>query len=135
MPRKKKSDGVPIEKLRWQADPAGFSFETTKDIEPLREIVGQERGVEAFRFGMGMDKPGYNVFVTGMSGSGRMATVKRLLEELTKESKVPNDLCYINNFKNPEAPILLELKGGTGAAFKQDVHDLVENLRKLIPQL
>ncbi len=135
MPRKKKSDGVPIEKLRWQADPAGFSFETTKDIEPLREIVGQERGVEAFRFGMGMDKPGYNVFVTGMSGSGRMATVKRLLEELTKESKVPNDLCYINNFKNPEAPILLELKGGTGAAFKQDVHDLVENLKKLIPQL
>ncbi len=135
MPRKKKKDGVPVEKLRWRLDPATFPFETTRDLEPLKEIVGQERGVEAFRFGMGMNKPGYNVFVTGMSGTGRMSTVKKLLEEMTKESKVPEDLCYVNNFKNPEAPILLKLKGGTGAGFKQDVHDLVETLKKDIPQL
>jgi len=135
MPRKKKNDGVPVEKLRWRLDPATLPFETTRDLEPLKEIVGQERGVEAFRFGMGMNKPGYNVFVTGMSGTGRMSTAKKLLEEMTKESKVPEDLCYVNNFKNPEAPILLKLKGGTGAGFKQDVHDLVETLKKDIPQL
>jgi lon-related putative ATP-dependent protease len=135
MPGKKKNDGVSVDKLRWRLDPATLPFETTKDIEPLKEIVGQERGVEAFRFGMGMNKPGYNVFVTGMSGTGRMSTVKRLLEELTKTSKVPDDLCYVNNFKNSESPLLLKLKGGTGAAFKQDVHDLVETLKKEIPQL
>ncbi len=135
MPRKKKSDGIPVEKLRWRLDPATLPFETTRDLEPLKEIVGQERGVEAFRFGMGMNKSGYNVFVTGMSGTGRMSTVKKLLEEMTKESKVPEDLCYVNNFKNPEAPILLKLKGGTGASFKQDIHDLVETLKKEIPQL
>lgn len=135
MPRKKKSDGIPVEKLRWRLDPATLPFETTRDLEPLKEIVGQARGVEAFRFGMGMNKSGYNVFVTGMSGTGRMSTVKKLLEEMTKDSKVPEDLCYVNNFKNPEAPILLKLKGGTGAGFKQDVHDLVETLKKDIPQL
>lgn len=135
MPRKKKSDGVPVEKLRWRLDPATLPFETTRDLEPLKEIAGQERGVEAFRFGMGMNKSGYNVFVTGMSGSGRMSTVRKLLEEMTKELRVPEDLCYVNNFKNPEAPILLKLKGGTGAGFKQDVHDLVETLKKNIPQL
>ncbi|OPX36522.1 MAG: hypothetical protein B1H13_14360 [Desulfobacteraceae bacterium 4484_190.3] len=64
MPRKKKSDGIPVEKLRWRLDPATLPFETTRDLEPLKEIVGQERGVEAFRFGMGMNKSGYNVFVT-----------------------------------------------------------------------
>jgi len=135
MPRKKANVGVSVDKLRWRLDPATFPFETTRDIEPLKDIVGQDRGVAAFRFGMGMNKPGYNVFVTGVSGSGRMSTVKKLLEELTKNSKVPEDLCYVNNFKNPEAPILLKLKGGTGAGFKKDVHDLVETLKKEIPQL
>ena len=85
MPRKKSVNEVPVDKLRWRLDPATLSFETTEDLKPLKEIIGQKRGVEAFRFGMGMDKPGYNVFVTGTSGTGRMSTVKKLLEEMTKK--------------------------------------------------
>jgi len=60
---------------------------------------------------MGMDRQGYNVFVTGRAGSGRMSTVRKLLQEISKKDRVPDDLCYVNNFKNPEAPILLRLKG------------------------
>ena len=135
MPRKKSDTRVPVEKLRWRLDPATLTFETTEDLEPLKEIIGQERGVEAFRFGMGIDKPGYNVFVTGMAGSGRMSTVKKLLKEISKKDRIPDDLCYANNFKNPDAPILLRLKGGTGASLKTDVHDFVETLKKEVPQL
>jgi hypothetical protein len=60
MPKKKAYKEVPVEKLRWQLDPASLPFETTADLKPLKEIIGQKRGVEAFQFGMGMDKPGYN---------------------------------------------------------------------------
>ncbi len=110
MPRKKSDKSVPIEKLRWRIDQATLPFETTEDLEPLKEIIGQKRGVEAFRFGMGINKPGYNVFVTGEAGTGRMATVRKLLEEISRgKSVVPDDLCYVNNSKNPEAPILLRL--------------------------
>jgi len=92
--------------------------------------------VEAFRFGMGMDKPGYNVFVTGMAGTGRMSTVRKLLEELSKKkAQVPNDCCYVNNFENTEAPILLRLKPGMGRRFTKDVHDFVETLKKDIPSV
>jgi len=127
---------LPADKLRWRLDPATLPFETTEDLEPLKEIIGQKRGVEAFRFGMGMDKPGYNVFVTGIAGTGRLATVRKLLEEISrKKGVVPNELCYVNNFKNPEAPILLRLKAGMGRQFKKDVRDLVETLKKEIPQL
>ena len=126
---------VPIENLRWRLDPAILSFETTQDIEPLKEIIGQKRGVEAFRFGVNIDKPGYNVFVTGAAGSGRMATVKKLLEEMSKKDQVPDDLCYVNCFKNPESPVLIRLAGGMGASFKKDVKNLVETLKKEIPQL
>lgn len=126
---------VPIENLRWRLDPAILSFETTQDLEPLKEIIGQKRGVEAFRFGVNIDKPGYNVFVTGAAGSGRMATVKKLLEEMSKKDQVPDDLCYVNCFKNPESPVLIRLAGGKGASFKKDVKNLVETLKKEIPQL
>jgi lon-related putative ATP-dependent protease len=136
MPAKKSSKEVPVEKLRWRVDPATLPFTTTQELEPLKEIIGQDRGVEAFKFGMGVNKPGYNVFVTGMANTGRLTTVKRLLEEISKkDGKVPDDLAYVNNFKNPEAPILLRLKAGMGAKFKKDARDFVERLKKDVPQL
>ncbi len=135
MPRKKPDKEVALEKLRWRLDPATLPFETTEDLKPLKEIIGQKRGVEAFRFGMGINKPGYNVFVTGAPGSGRTATVSKMLEELfKKEGEAPDDLCYVNNFKNSEAPILLRLQAGVGRKFKKDVRDLVETLKKQVPQ-
>ena len=137
MPGRKKSDKeLTIDKLRWRLDPATLPFETTEDLDPLKEIIGQKRGVEAFRFGMGMDKPGYNVFVTGSPGSGRMSTVRKILEEMSKKKgTVPDDLCYINNFKKTEAPILIKLEAGMGRKFKKEVRDFVDALKKEVPQL
>ncbi|MBW2443229.1 MAG: AAA family ATPase [Deltaproteobacteria bacterium] len=126
---------IPIKDLRWRLDPSTLPFDTTETLQPLKEIIGQKRGVEAFRFGIDMDKPGYNVFVTGAAGSGRMATVKRLLEEMSKKDGTPEDLCYVNCFKNPESPVLIRLPGGTGSIFKRDVKNLVDRLKKEIPQL
>ncbi|UCF82051.1 MAG: AAA family ATPase [Desulfobacteraceae bacterium] len=135
MPRKKTYTEVTVEKLRWRLDPATLPFETTNELKPLKEIIGQKRGVEAFKFGIGIDRPGYNVFVTGTAGSGRMSTVQKLLQEMSKKDHVPDDLCYVNCFKNPEAPTLLRFKAGTGASFKKDIRDLGETLKKEIPQL
>ncbi|MBN2059864.1 MAG: AAA family ATPase [Deltaproteobacteria bacterium] len=127
---------VPVNKLRWQLKPGELKFKTTDELKPLKEIVGQDRGLEAFRIGLGINKKGYNIFVTGATGSGRMSTVKKLLEEMSgKIGKVPEDLCYINNFKNPEAPILLKLEAGMGNDFKKDVHAFVEALKKEVPRL
>jgi len=69
MPRRKSDKEVPVEKLRWRLNPATLPFKTTEDLDPLKEIIGQSRAVEAFRFGMGINKPGYNVFV-GKNGDG-----------------------------------------------------------------
>jgi len=136
MPEKKTDREVPVEKLRWRLDPATLPFDTTEDLKPLEEIIGQARGVEAIRFAVGMDKPGYNVFVTGVSGTGRLSTVRRLLQEMSKkDGRVPDDLCYVNNFKNPESPILLRLQAGKGAKFKKDIREFVETLKKEVPQI
>jgi len=134
---KKKSDRkVPVEKLRWTLNPLELPFKTTRELSPLKEIVGQKRGVEAFKFGAGMNTPGYNIFVTGVAGSGRLSTVKKLLQEISaKNGSVPDDLCYVNNFKDSEAPILLRFKAGDGKRFKKDINDFVETLKKEAPLL
>ncbi len=98
---------VPVDALRWKADPDIIPFEHTSELEPLQEIIGQERGVSALRFGVKMKKPGYNIFVTGVAGSGRLATVKKVLQEITRKEEIPEDLCYVHNFSDPESPILL----------------------------
>ncbi len=76
----KSSFKVPMKNLKWTLDTKKLSFKTTDELEPQLDIIGQERGVEAFRFGMGMLKKGYNIFVTGEPGIGRLATVKKTVE-------------------------------------------------------
>ncbi|WP_243546015.1 Lon protease family protein [Pseudodesulfovibrio tunisiensis] len=135
MPAKKTLPEVPLDKLRWRVDLASLGFDTTDDLEPHAEIIGQNRGVEAFRFGMGMEKKGYNIFVTGQPGSGRLATVRKLLTERADKSEVPCDLCYVNNFKYPGQPILLRFSAGGGNRFKKEMHDFIETVKREVPQL
>ncbi|CCH47640.1 Lon protease family protein [Pseudodesulfovibrio piezophilus] len=126
---------VPIEKLKWTLDPKILKIATTDDLEPQTEIIGQKRGVEAFRFGMGMHKKGYNIFVTGQPGIGRLSSVKKLLDEMTDKNRTPDDICYVNNFKSPEAPIQLRFEAGEGGHFKKDMQDFLDTVKREAPQL
>lgn len=121
--------------LRWRLDLSTLPFDTTDDIDPLEEIIGQDRGMEAFRFGMEIDKPGYNVLVTGQPRSGRLDVVKKLLHQIAQENNPPCEFCYVNNFKNPESPLLLRFEAGIGSRFKEDIHAFIETLKTEIPLL
>ncbi|MBI9112438.1 Lon protease family protein [Maridesulfovibrio ferrireducens] len=123
------------EQLRWTLVPEELPFNSTKDLEVDEEIIGQSRGVEAFKFGMGMPLKGYNIFVTGPAGTGKQATVKKLLKDLSKSDKSPDDLLYVNNFKATESPILIRMAAGEGSVFKKDIHDFLENIKREVPQL
>ena len=135
MPETITSQKIAPEKLRWRLDPAALSFETTAELKPLEEIIGQRRGIEAFQFALGMQQPGFNLFVTGAPGTGRLGMVKKLLSDIAGQEKAPDDLCYVNNFKSPEAPVLLRFKAGQGSAFKEEMAKLIETLSREVPQL
>lgn len=126
---------VPIDKLRWKVDPATLPFSNTTDLEGLKDIIGQHRGVEAFRFGMGIDAKGYNIFVTGAADVGTLGMARQLLEKSARKQCTPNDLCYVNNFKIPEEPILLTFEAGKGQTFKKDIEAFLEDIKREIPQL
>ena len=77
-----------------------------------------------------MVKKGYNLFVTGQPGSGRLSTVRKLLSELADKSETPCDICYVNNFKQPEAPVMLRFKSGEGSRFKKDMQDFLDVVKR-----
>ena len=62
---------VPASKLRWVCDPGLFKFECTKDLVSLREFIGQERATRALEFGLNMMSAGYNIYVGGLTGTGK----------------------------------------------------------------
>ncbi len=124
---------VPVEHLRWRCLPESLSFQTTEEIQPCMEIIGQERALKSIRLGLEMDSLGYNIFIVGLVGTGRNTTIKCLLEEIDKAGKIPEDLCYVNHFKDPDQPRCLCLPAGRGKIFKKDMEDLIESLKKKVP--
>ncbi|NWG02271.1 MAG: AAA family ATPase [Syntrophaceae bacterium] len=124
---------VPTEKLRWRCDLDTLPFQTTESVSPCDEIIGQERALEAIRVGLDINSIGYNIFVTGLAGTGRFTTIKCVLEEMDVKGKVPNDLCYVNNFRNPDMPHMVSLPAGQGSAFRKEMETLIETLKKKIP--
>jgi lon-related putative ATP-dependent protease len=124
---------VPVEKLRWRCDPEKLNFTTTDEVEPCDWIIGQDRAVKAVKLGLDIESIGYNIFVTGFVGTGRLTTIKHLLEKLEKRGKRPDDKCYVNNFKNPDMPKIMSLPAGQGKLFKKDMENLILSLKRNIP--
>jgi len=124
---------VPVEKLRWRCPPESLPFTTTDEVKACLEIIGQDRALKAIRLGLEMESLGYNIFVVGLVGTGRTTTIKCLLEEIDKAGKIPDDICYVNNFKDPDQPRCICLPAGQGKIFKKDMEDLLESLKKKIP--
>lgn len=98
-------------------------------------IIGQERAIESLKTGISIDAPGYNIFVCGISGSGRTSTVLDLLKSVKKPRRKLVDRCYVHNFKNPDSPMLIELPVGIGNKFKKEIDSFVNSLKEKIPKL
>ncbi|MCK7549605.1 Lon protease family protein [Marinobacter koreensis] len=109
-------------------------FKTTKQLEPLAEIVGQNRAQEAVRFALAMPHGGYNVYAVGRNGLGKRTMMLRYLEHHVDTEQQSHDWCYVANFEEPRIPKLLKLPAGLGSQLKQDMDRLMSRLVKVIPQ-
>ena len=122
---------VPAEKLRWQCDPSVFDFECTKDLAPLREFIGQDRAIRAIEFGLSMNRDGYNIYVVGLTGTGKTTVVKTYIKKLIEKKKaLPlKDWCHIYNFADPDRPQILSLPKGKGKVFRDHLTNLLQRLK------
>jgi lon-related putative ATP-dependent protease len=124
---------LPADQLATVCNPDELRFRSTEELAELDVILGQERALEAIRFGLAVDRPGYNLFALGASGIGKHSTVMRQLQRRAAQAAVPPDLCYVANFDEPTRPHLLRLPAGRGAELRRDMQHLVEELVGTLP--
>jgi lon-related putative ATP-dependent protease len=124
---------VPASMLCPMVDPGQLGFEETGELEPLTEIIGQERAVEALEFGLGMKSPGFNLYVSGPVGTGKGTLVRQMVKRLAQAAPAPPDWCYVNNFQDASRPVCLSFPAGQGCAFKREMATFIESLRRDIP--
>jgi lon-related putative ATP-dependent protease len=122
------------EQLYTVCDPVGFRFASTTELPDLEEVVGQQRAVEAIAFGVGIQRPGYNLYALGPTGSGKRSVVQRFVESKAATETVPQDWCYVNNFSDPHKPNAIGLPAGTAASLREEMLQLVEELRRAVPE-
>ena len=111
-----------------------FHFENTSELPPERTIYGQPRGVRAIEFGIDIHTRGYNIYVLGPTGSGRVTALRHFIDDRAKNAPTPDDWCYVNNFDHPHKPYALRLPAGQGRVFKSELETLIQSLRSEIPQ-
>jgi lon-related putative ATP-dependent protease len=119
---------IPYDRCRNFCSELSFDCRTTAELTPLKEIIGQDRAVKALRFGLKIKDKGFNVYVSGMPGTGKRTAIVDFIKELAKDLPVPSDWCYVNNFKDPNRPRALRLPPGRGAEFKKDIEHMIDQI-------
>ncbi|WP_213996707.1 Lon protease family protein [Tepidanaerobacter syntrophicus] len=120
------------DQLREKCDKSIFTFQTTKELVPPTDIIGQERAVRSMEFGLKIDLKGYNIFMTGLTGTGKTSYARAAVTKAAESKPVPNDIVYVYNFAKPEKPIAISLPAGKGSEFAKDMEKLIEDIRSEI---
>jgi lon-related putative ATP-dependent protease len=126
---------LPVREFRNTYDASGLGCVTTEELTPADDIIGQERAVRALNFGLNIEEKGFNIYASGIPGTGRKTTVSKFLNELAKKKPGGSDWIYVHNFGNPYEPNAIRLPPGMGRQFRDDMVSFVEEAKRTIPQV
>ncbi len=125
---------LPTSKLRRESDVKLMGCETTAELKPLEEIIGQDRAVRALKFGLDIRSRGFNIYVAGSPGTGRTTAVQDFVDDIAKTKPEPPDWCYVNNFRDSYEPNAIMLPSGRGKEFQRDLKDFIDEVRRALPK-
>ncbi|HEX5624138.1 MAG TPA: ATP-binding protein, partial [Sulfuricurvum sp.] len=112
-----------------------LKFKTTKELEPLSDSIGQESALAAVDFAANIKQDGYHLYAMGPSGSGKHSVITSFLEKKADTESCSDDWCYVNNFKDYRKPIAIQMPSGTAVQFKEDMAELIELLKTVLPSV
>lgn len=96
-------------------------------------FIGQDRARTALEFAIGMDMPGYNLYVMGEPALGRFTLVQEILQLAASEKATPEEWCYLNNFDDERVPNTLRLLPGEGRVLVKKLEALIDDLLDTFP--
>jgi len=123
-----------VEQLRHRFDPAAFDFKSTEELPAFEEIIGQERALRAISFGINIRSQGYHMYALGPVGTGKKTIISKHLKAIAEDKAVPDDWLYVNNFDESDNPKAIRLPAGKGKEFRDELDQLVEELRTDVPK-
>lgn len=124
---------VPLDSLTQVCNPDDLGFDSTDEIDPLSDTIGQERAVSAMELALDLDAPGYNLFVAGLPGTGRNTALKSYLDRVSVQKEVPPDWGYVHNFDDPSQPKAISLPCGMMRELSRDMDNIIDTCRHQIP--
>lgn len=124
--------GLDSSRVRRRCDATELNFETTTELETFMGMLGQSRAEEALRFGVGIHRRGFNVFVLGPPGMGKHRLVRNALANREHPGEVPTDWVYVHRFDDADRPQAIALPPGRGAKLERAVRALVEDLEEAL---
>jgi len=130
----KKNCKLKFSDLRSICDPKMFTFKTTAEVDPLDKVIGQKRAVQAIEFGLNIKSSGYNIFVTGIEGTGKSTIIKDIVTQHAKSLPSPVDWCMVNNFKDEYHPKAVSVPKGKATRFSKTMNKLIDDLKKELPK-
>lgn len=111
--------------LRWTCPP----LQPSGTPPTAAFLLGQDRPMQALRTGLSIHARGYNLFVSGLIGSGRSTVIEFLLRDIQPVCRRGPDHVLVHNFREPNRPLLVPLPPGRAAAFRDELADLGRELR------
>ena len=128
-------------RFRLEPEVARFSISPDEigpvDVKPAPRtpgrVIGQPRAIEALKLAVAIRAKGYNVFVAGLSGTGKRSTVMRFLKEQPFDPSRLRDMVAVNNFSQPDRPRILYFSPGDGRRFRRRIADTVNALQEQLP--
>jgi len=130
----KKKCELSLSDLRCICDPKIFTFKNTSEIEPLDEVIGQERAVQAIEFGLNMKSSEYNIFVSGIEGTGKSTIIRDIVNKHAETIPSPVDWCMVNNFKDEYRPKTISVPTGKATRFSKTMSKLIDDLKEELPK-
>ncbi len=120
--------------LRYVCNPKALGFQSTEEVEPLDQVIGQDRAVRSIDFGLTIRCFGYNIYAAGVPGTGKKSLIKSFVERIAREQPAPPDIFYVHNFTEPDYPCALKAPPGIGTQFKKDMDHLIGTLKGELPK-
>ncbi len=126
---------IPADQLRWRVPAGALPFATTREVEPTDDVIGQDDAVAGLLRGVRMASPGFNVFVVGLSSTGRLNTARRMVAALAGPRRRSRDFAYVANFAEPSRPRLVEMPAGRALPFRRELLRLAALLVEEVPRI
>ncbi len=121
------------ESLRFRVS-LGIDFQTTEELTPGADFIGQERARAALEVGLGIPSSGFNLFVSGLTGGDKLETLRNWIAQHAAQVPTPGDWVYVHNFARPDEPRAIQLEAGIGCRLKHLMADLIKTLKEEFPK-